>query len=64
MASSLNGKSRRTVMYVVTSVWAASFLADIFIDTYEPSPFIHMAMMSILGAIFGREILGKENDDA
>lgn len=53
---------RHAVMGVVTSVWALSFVADIFIDSYEPSPFIHMAMMAILGALFGREVLGKGND--
>lgn len=50
-------------MYVVTTVWAASFLADIMIQTYEPSAAIHAAMMAILGALFGREVIGKNGGD-
>ena len=40
---------------VVTTVWTISSLADAFLDHYEVSPFIHFAMMGILGAIFGKQ---------
>jgi hypothetical protein len=45
------------VALIVTIVWAASFVADIFISSYDPSPFIHLAMMTIVGAIFGKNFL-------
>lgn len=54
-----NSHARRVLIYAVLSVWVFSFIADIYIEGYEPSPFIHMAMMTILGALFGREVLGK-----
>lgn len=57
--------TRRIVMLVVTTVWAASFVADIALVEYSPSPYIHAAMMAILGALFGREMIGRSggNDD-
>lgn len=50
---------RRNIMYLVGTIWSLSFIADIVLDAYSPSPFIHMAMMSVLGALFGKEILGR-----
>lgn len=40
---------------VVTAVWTISSLADAFVADYDASPFIHFAMMGILGAIFGKQ---------
>lgn len=57
-----NASMRRLVMGVVTGIWALSFIADIAIGDYSPSPFIHMAMMAILGALFGKEVLGKGDE--
>lgn len=45
------------IALVVTTVWALSFVADIFITGYDPSPFIHLAMMTVVGAIFGKNFL-------
>ena len=42
------------IAITVTVVWATSFIADIFIPGYDPSPFIHLAMMTVVGAIFGK----------
>ena len=61
MTETSNTHMGRVVMGVVTGVWALSFLADIFVGGYEPSPFIHMAMMGVLGALFGRDLL-RGND--
>jgi hypothetical protein len=47
----------RLVVVVVTCVWAVSFIADIVLDAYEPSPFIHGAMMLIVGGATGRYIV-------
>lgn len=49
-------------MLTVTGVWASSFVADIIMTGYSPSPYIHAAMMAIIGALFGREIIGKDYD--
>lgn len=50
--------ARHVVMLTVTFIWAASFIADVLLEEYSPSPYIHAAMMTILGALFGREIIG------
>jgi hypothetical protein len=42
---------RRFVVLVVVSVWAISFIADLFLPAYDPSPFVHVAMMAVVGAI-------------
>jgi len=39
----------------VAGTWAASIIADFLVKTYDPSPFVHFAMMGVLGAIFGRQ---------
>lgn len=41
------------IAIVITVVWAASLGADIFIRTYDPSPFVHFIMLGVAGAIFG-----------
>lgn len=45
---------------VITMVWMASFLADIVVHNYDPSPFLHMIMMGLAGAIFGRSFLRED----
>lgn len=42
---------------VVTVIWAASFIADILVKDYDPSPFVHLAMMTVVGALFGRQFV-------
>lgn len=54
---------RRVVMYVVTTVWALSFVAHIIVSGYEPSAFIHMAMMTVLGALLGVDLIRNGEDD-
>jgi hypothetical protein len=41
------------IAIVITLVWAASFIADIFVVNYDPSPFVHFIMLGVAGAIFG-----------
>lgn len=48
---------------VVATVWAVSFLADIFLTSYDPSPFLHLLMMTVVGSIFGQRFVKKENGD-
>lgn len=50
------------IAIAITAVWAASFLADIAVTDYDPSPFLHMVMMGLAGAIFGRAFLGGSDD--
>jgi hypothetical protein len=38
------------IAITVTVVWAISFLADIVMTTYEPSPLIHAIMLTVAGA--------------
>ena len=41
---------------IVGSVWTVSFLADIFMATYEPPLGLHAVMLIVVGAIFGVKI--------
>jgi len=53
------------IAIVVTAVWSISFLADIFVKDYDPSPFIHFLMMAVAGAALGHGFLktgGKNNN--
>lgn len=51
------------IAIVVTCVWAVSFLADIAMKTYEPSPYIHVIMMAVAGAAFGGGLIRKNGHD-
>lgn len=51
---------------VVTTVWALSFLADVVMKDYDPSPYVHFAMMVIVGSAFGTKFLqgrGENGND-
>jgi hypothetical protein len=49
------------IAILVSLVWAISFVADILIAGYDPSPFIHLAMMTIVGAAVGRGFIRNGN---
>lgn len=49
---------------VVTVVWAASFIADIALAEYSPSPFVHMIMMGLAGATFGQGFIKTVSNGA
>ena len=55
-------KLSNAIAIVVTVVWTVSFVADIVLKSYDPSPFIHLAMMAVVGAAFGSSVL-KGGDD-
>lgn len=44
---------------LVAAVWTISFLADIFLSTYDPSAFIHLAMMAVVGATVGHTVITR-----
>lgn len=41
------------IAILVSTVWALSFVADIFLKGYDPSPFVHLSMMTVVGAAVG-----------
>lgn len=47
------------IAILVSLVWAISFICDIAIASYDPSPFIHLAMMTIVGAAVGHGFIQK-----
>lgn len=49
------------IAILVSLVWAASFICDIFIPGYNPSPFIHLAMMTVVGAAVGHGFIRGGN---
>lgn len=59
-------KVAASVIAVVTFVWAASFIVDIIPSIpYEPSPFIHIAMMGVIGSVLGIGVIrGKGNGNS
>lgn len=52
----------RYIMVVVATVWLLSFIADVALVRYTPSPYTHMIMLAVVGGLGGREILGKGKD--
>lgn len=48
------------IALVITLVWAASFVADIFMASYEPSPYIHAIMMTVSGAAFAGSVIKRK----
>ena len=50
------------IAIVVTLVWAASFVADVTVEGYNPPGQIHMVMLGIVGSIFGFQIVHRNGD--
>lgn len=66
MSNGTNGANRFALVLasVITLVWAVSFVADLILqDKYDPSPFLHIALMSVAGWAFGPSALGKLRGD-
>lgn len=59
----MDKKVSNAIAVIITIVWAASFMADIAIDEYSPSPFVHMIMMGLAGATFGQGFIKSVNGD-
>lgn len=55
----MDDKLTRIIVISVTVVWVLSFMADIFLPTYDPSPFVHVAMMAVVGAATAKAIYMK-----
>lgn len=54
---------KTTVILIVALVWAANFIAPLFIKDYQPSPELNVAFMAIIGfatASYGSN-LGSRN---
>jgi len=59
----INRTVANAIAIVITAVWAASFIADIFIKDYDPSPFVHFIMLGVAGAIFGHSFFKSGEND-
>lgn len=60
---SISARAMDMVVIIVALVWAASFMADIWVVGYEPPTGLHQVMMLLIGFIVaGRSRLG-ENDN-
>lgn len=55
----VTSKVANFLVLVVTIVWAASFIADISLVDYNPPTQIHTVMLSIVGSIFGFQIINR-----
>lgn len=47
------------IAIVVTIVWALTVLADVVVDGYSPPPGVHIAFSTVLGGLFGVQIVRK-----
>jgi hypothetical protein len=47
------------VAIVVTAVWGVSFIADILVPDYTPPTNVHMALMVVLGGVFGSQFVRR-----
>lgn len=53
-------KLRGVAIILVLAFWSINMAMDIFfVQQYEPSPFVHGAMMLVLGRLFGIRVGGK-----
>jgi hypothetical protein len=53
-----------TIGYSVLVVWVLSFFGQVVIPMYEPSNYVHLAMMAVVGSRFGISLIkGKGADD-
>lgn len=57
----LSERAATAIAGAITIVWVISSLADIVSKEYEMSPFVHIAMMGVAGAIFGHGFFPKGN---
>ncbi len=55
---------RIAIGVLVSLMWSLSVLADMSLADYEVSPLIHMAMMTVVGALFGNELLKRNGGKA
>lgn len=47
------------IAILISVVWTVSFIADIVVADYDPSPFVHLAMMAVVGAAFGHTLITR-----
>jgi len=59
----LSNKVRTLLIVVVTLVWAANFVAPIFVKDYTPAPELNVAFMAIIGVLTASYRKGKNDDD-
>lgn len=45
--------------WTITAVWAASFIVDALVRTYDPPVSIHALMMIVAGAAFGSALIQR-----
>jgi hypothetical protein len=49
-----------TLGWLITLVWAVSFILDAIITTYDPPVSIHALMMVVAGAAFGSTLIKRD----
>lgn len=55
--SESNNKLAIGLAVVITAAWAISFLVDIVVKDYDPSPSVHGLMLLVAGAVFGEGLI-------
>lgn len=58
-ARSDNDRIAFGIAVVITGAWTISFLVDIVVETYDPSPSVHALMMIVAGAVFGEGLFRR-----
>lgn len=52
---------RVTIGFVAVLLWAVNFMASLTIKSYEGNRSVDIIMMAVVGALFGRELLRRNN---
>lgn len=60
--STNNNKVATALASVITGAWGISFIVDIVVKDYDPSPSVHALMMIVAGAVFGEGLFKKQRD--
>lgn len=59
----ITARAMDTVVIIVSLTWGASFVADIWVQNYDPPTGLHQIMMLIIGfVVAGRSQVGKDGE--
>lgn len=59
----ISDRTRAVIIYIVTAIWAANFLAGVLVETYKPSESINGIFMGIVGGLFAISARSKDKDE-
>lgn len=60
----MSNRIRTTLLTVITIVWAANFVAPLFVKKYVPPPEVHLIFMAVIAGVIkaGERNTNRDND--